>query len=176
MTDTTAAAARPTRRPTTTGKPRRRRNVLASDEPQDLSPVLAGVYIRVSTAREEMISPELQQRDVDAYLARMTAQTGRPWRAVVVEQDLDVSGRSFAREGIQKLMGLMREGVISTIVTYRYDRFGRNLQQALTHLDEVEASVGRSSASPSRSTPPPPSAVHALPVAVPGAAAVAADR
>jgi hypothetical protein len=57
MTDTTATTARPTRRPTTTGKPRRRRNVLTSDEPQDLSPVLAGVYIRVSTAREEMIPP-----------------------------------------------------------------------------------------------------------------------
>ena len=53
----------PARRST---KPRRRRNAVASDQPQDLSPVLAGVYIRVSTAREEMISPELRQRDVDA--------------------------------------------------------------------------------------------------------------
>ena len=49
---------------------------------------------------------------------------------MVVEQDLDVSGRSFARAGIQKLMGLMREGAITTVVTYRYDRFGRHLQQA----------------------------------------------
>ena len=69
--------------------------------------MLAGVYIRVSTAREEMISPELQQRDVDAYLARMTAPTRRQWRAVVVAQDLDISGRSFARAGIQNLMELM---------------------------------------------------------------------
>ncbi|MDP9436626.1 MAG: recombinase family protein, partial [Actinomycetota bacterium] len=90
-----------------------------------------------------MISPELQQRDVDAYLARMTAQTGRPWRAVVVEQDLDISGRSFAVEGIQKLMEMMRDGAITTIVTYRYDRFGRNLQQALAHLEGVEALGGQ---------------------------------
>jgi site-specific DNA recombinase len=143
MTDTTAIAASPTRRPTAPAQPRRRRTVLASEAAQDLSPVLAGVYIRVSTAREEMISPELQQRDVDAYLARMTVQTGRTWRAVVVEQDLDKSGRSFARAGIQKLMELMRQGVITTIVTYRYDRFGRNLQQALTHLEEVEALGGQ---------------------------------
>ncbi|MDP9434434.1 MAG: recombinase family protein [Actinomycetota bacterium] len=90
-----------------------------------------------------MISPELQQRDLDAYLARMTAQTGRPWRAVVVEQDLDMSGRSFARAGIQKLMEMMREGAITTILTYRYDRFGRNLQQALAHLEEVEQLGGQ---------------------------------
>ncbi len=143
MTQQTAAAARPSHRPATTAKPRRRRTVLASEQPEDLTPVLAGVYIRVSTAREEMISPELQQRDVDAYLNRMTGQTGRPWRAVVVEQDLDKSGRSFARAGIQKLMELMRQGVITTIVTYRYDRFGRNLQQALAHLEEVEALGGQ---------------------------------
>ncbi len=105
--------------------------------------MLAGVYIRVSTAREEMISPELQQRDVDAYLARMTAQSGRAWRAVVVEQDLDISGRSFARAGIQNLMELMRQGAITTILTYRYDRFGRNLQQALAHLEEVEQLGGQ---------------------------------
>ena len=83
MTDTTPTAARPTRRPTASAKPRRRRTVLASEEAQDLSPILAGVYIRVSMAREEMISPELQQRDVDAYLTRKTMHTGRPWRAVV---------------------------------------------------------------------------------------------
>ncbi len=105
--------------------------------------VLVGIYIRVSTAREEMISPELQLRDANGFLARMTAQTGTEWRAVVIEEDLDASGRSFAREGIQRLMKLMREGAITTIVTYRYDRFGRNLQQALTHLDEVAALGGQ---------------------------------
>jgi hypothetical protein len=41
-----------------------------------------------------MISPELQQRDVDAFLKRKIAETQRPRRAVVVEQDLDISGRS----------------------------------------------------------------------------------
>jgi site-specific DNA recombinase len=123
--------------------PRRRLRVMADEQSEDLSPVLAGVYIRVSTAREEMISPELQQRDVDAYLARMTLQTRRPWKAVVIEQDLDISGRSFARAGIQKLMEMMREGTITTILTYRYDRFGRNLQQALDHLEEVEQLGGQ---------------------------------
>jgi len=122
---------------------RRRARVLAEDDQADLSPVLVGVYIRVSLAREEMISPELQQRDVNQYMARMTAQTGRPWRAAAVEQDLDVSGRSFARRGIQRLMDLMRQGEITTILTYRYDRFGRNLKQALTHLEEVEALGGQ---------------------------------
>ncbi len=61
----------------------------------------------------------------------------------MVEQDLDISRRSFARAGIQKLMEMMRSGAITTIVTYRYDRFGRNLQQALAHLEEVEQLGGQ---------------------------------
>jgi site-specific DNA recombinase len=129
--------------PPTRGTKRRPRRIMAQEEHADLGPVLVGVYIRVSTAREEMISPELQQRDVDAYLNRMKAETGRTWRTVVVVEDLDVSGRSFAREGIQRLMTLFRDGGITKIVTYRYDRFGRNLEQALTHLKEVEALGGQ---------------------------------
>jgi site-specific DNA recombinase len=130
--------------PTKTKKtPRRRVRMMADDQTADLGPVLVGVYIRVSLAREEMISPELQQRDVDSYLARMSQQTGRQWRTVVIQQDLDISGRSFARAGIQRLMELMREGAITTILTYRYDRFGRNLQQALAHLEEVETLGGQ---------------------------------
>ncbi len=142
MTQPRATTLRPSRRPTTTGKPRRHRTV-AGQQAEELTVVLVGIYIRVSTAREEMISPELQLRDANGFLARMTAQTGVEWRAVVIEEDLDVSGRSFAREGIQRLMKLMREGAITTIVTYRYDRFGRNLQQALDHLAEVEALGGQ---------------------------------
>jgi site-specific DNA recombinase len=122
---------------------RRRLRVMAEDHDADLGPLLIAVYIRVSLAREEMISPELQQRDVDAYLARMETLTGRPCRLVLVVQDLDISGRSFAREGIQRLMEMMRDGEITTILTYRYDRFGRNLQQALAHLEEVEALGGQ---------------------------------
>ncbi len=68
--------------------------MLAREQTADTTPVPAGVYIRVSTAREEMVSPELQQRDVDAFLKRKIAETQRPWRAVVIEQDLDISGRS----------------------------------------------------------------------------------
>ena len=147
------------------GKSRRTRRVLASELTADTSPVLAGVYIRVSTFREEMISPELQQRDVDAFLNRKIAETQRSWKAVVVEQDLDISGRSFAREGIQRLLAMVREGTITTILTYRYDRFGRNLRQALDHLRRSRRWVGRSSASPNRSTPPPPSASSCGPTA-----------
>jgi site-specific DNA recombinase len=128
---------------TSAGGVKRRQRSLASEIAVDVSPVLVGVYIRVSMVREEMISPKLQQRDIDTYLSRMKAQTGRAWRTVVVEQDLDISGRSFDRGGIQRLMTAMREGTITMIVTYRYDRFGRNLAQALIHLKEVEALGGQ---------------------------------
>ena len=40
-------------------------------------------------------------------------------------------------------MELMRDGAITAIVTYRYDRFGRNLRQALDHLEEVEGLGGQ---------------------------------
>jgi site-specific DNA recombinase len=139
----TTAALLPSPSPASRAKQRRPRLVLASEAETDSEPVLVGVYIRVSTAREEMISPELQQRDVDAFLHRMTLQSGRLWRSVVVEQDLDISGRSFARAGIQRLMEMVRAGKVTAIVTYRYDRFGRNLRQALDHLEEVETLGGQ---------------------------------
>lgn len=105
--------------------------------------VRVGVYIRVSTAREEMISPELQLRDVQTFIARMARQTGQEWRVVTVVEDLDKSGRNFAREGIQKLMTMIREGTITRIVTYRNDRFGRNAQQAMSHMHDVESHGGQ---------------------------------
>jgi site-specific DNA recombinase len=103
--------------------------------------VRVGVYIRVSTAREEMVSPELQRRDVNAYIERMQGQ--QKWIVVRDVEDLDISGRSFARAGIKELMTLLREGAISKILTYRYDRFGRNVEQALAHVNEVESLGGQ---------------------------------
>lgn len=77
---------------------------MAYEQVADLGPLLIAFYIRVSLAREEMISPELQLRDAHAHLARMQALTGRPCQLVIIVEDLDISGRSFAREGIQRLM------------------------------------------------------------------------
>jgi hypothetical protein len=48
-----------------------RRLSLASTSRPEVSPVLVGVDIRVSTAREDMISPALQHRDVDVDLYRV---------------------------------------------------------------------------------------------------------
>src|SRR4051794_28514695 len=117
----------------------RARRVRADQVVEADGPVRVGIYIRVSTAREEMISPELQQRDVDRFLDRMAAISGRPWTVVMTEKDLDKSGRSFARAGIQRLSKAAANGNLDKIVTYRFDRFGRNLTQTLDHLRTLEA-------------------------------------
>ena len=122
---------------------RRVRRAVAADRASSQAPVLVAGYIRVSMSREEMISPELQLRDLRAFVDRMNATSGRTWRLVKVVEDLDLSGRSFAREGIQRLMQMVRDGLTTVIVVYRYDRFSRNHKEALNHLAEVETLGGQ---------------------------------
>lgn len=136
-TSLTGIASRGVPRP-----PRRARRMAASQHPSLDGPVLVGAYIRVSIARGD---------DLPRTAAGRRQGLRRPhdcpewptWRIVESVKDLDVSGRSFAREGIQRLMQMVRDGTITTIVTYRYDRFGRTLQQALNHLEEVESLGGQ---------------------------------
>ncbi|MFE7017652.1 recombinase family protein [Streptomyces sp. NPDC057651] len=84
---------------------------------EDGEPWLA--YIRVSTWKEEKISPELQ-RDAISQWAR---RTGR--RIVAWVEDLDVSGRHFKRK-ITKCVERVEAGEARGVAVWRYSRFGRD--------------------------------------------------
>src|SRR3954464_3145089 len=93
-------------------------------------------YIRVSLAREETISPEIQKKTISSWAAR----SGRHIIDWVV--DLDRSGRNFRRKvikAIERIEG--REAV--EIGVYRYDRWGRNAVESLANVKRVELAGGQ---------------------------------
>ncbi|WP_329148754.1 recombinase family protein [Streptomyces sp. NBC_01456] len=114
---------------------------------EDGEPWLA--YIRVSTWKEEKISPELQ-RDAITQWAR---RTGR--RIVGWIEDLDVSGRHFKRK-IMQCIERVEAGEVRGVAVWRYSRFGRDrtgnainlarLQQAGGELDSATEPVDASTA------------------------------
>ncbi|MCX5266049.1 recombinase family protein [Streptomyces sp. NBC_00199] len=106
-------------------------------------------YIRVSTWKEEKISPELQ-RDAITQWAR---RSGR--RIVAWVEDLDVSGRHFRRK-ITKCVEQVEAGEARGVAVWRYSRFGRDrtgnamwlarLQQAGGELESATEPVDASTA------------------------------
>ena len=100
-------------------------------------PVPSVGYIRVSMAREEMISPELQRAAIEDKAARDGADI-REWI-----EELDVSGRGFGRKGVQHAIGLVRDGVVRRVYVWKYSRFGRNATYVGVFVGEMEAAGGQ---------------------------------
>ncbi|MFI8498292.1 recombinase family protein [Streptomyces sp. NPDC085524] len=106
-------------------------------------------YIRVSTWKEEKISPELQR---DA-ITRWAGRTGR--RIIGWVEDLDVSGRHFKRR-IMTCIERVEAGEARGVAVWRYSRFGRDrtgnainlarLQQAGGELESATEPVDASTA------------------------------
>ncbi|MEU2120045.1 recombinase family protein [Streptomyces sp. NPDC016459] len=93
-------------------------------------------YVRVSTWKEEKISPELQKAAISAWAAR----TGR--RIIDWIVDLDESGRHFKR----KIMGAIErveQREARGIAVWRYSRFGRNRTGNAINLARLESIGGR---------------------------------
>ncbi|MEV2203772.1 recombinase family protein [Streptomyces fradiae] len=118
-----------------------------SPDNDDGEPWLA--YIRVSTWKEEKISPELQRDAITQWAKR----TGR--RIVGWIEDLDVSGRHFKRK-IMQCIERVEAGEVRGVAVWRYSRFGRDrtgnainlarLQQAGGELESATEPVDASTA------------------------------
>ncbi|MFB7461677.1 recombinase family protein [Streptomyces sp. NPDC056188] len=94
-------------------------------------------YIRVSTWKEEKISPELQETALRAWAAR----TGRRLLEPLIT-DLDVTGRNFKR----KIMGAIRrveDGEARGIAVWKYSRFGRSRDGIALNLKRLEDAGGQ---------------------------------
>jgi DNA invertase Pin-like site-specific DNA recombinase len=93
-------------------------------------------YVRVSMAREEMVSPELQR-------AAVNDRAGRDgYRVTEWIEELDVSGRGFARVGVQRAIQQVRDGAVRRVYVWKYSRFGRNATLVGVHVGEIEAAGG----------------------------------
>src|SRR6185312_2515811 len=104
-------------------------------EPSPLEPAVG--YVRVSMAREEMVAPQLQRAAIEDRCRRDGSYIAE-WI-----EELDVSGREFAREGVQRAIGLVRDGTYRRVYVWKYSRFGRNATYVGVHVGEMEAAGGQ---------------------------------
>ncbi|WWM23380.1 recombinase family protein [Streptomyces sp. B21-104] len=90
------------------------------------------IYIRVSTARDDMISPELQQFQGETLAAKEDMQlVGKPIT------DLGKTGRSFGERQISKIIGMAEREEFDVLILWVWSRFGRNMKDSLTNLDRL---------------------------------------
>ncbi|MFE5912040.1 recombinase family protein [Streptomyces wedmorensis] len=94
-------------------------------------------YIRVSTWREEKISPELQEQALRDWARR----TGRRLLEPLII-DLDVSGRHFKRK-ITGAIERVEAGEARGVAVWRYSRFGRDRTGNAMWLARLERAGGQ---------------------------------
>lgn len=93
-------------------------------------------YIRVSTWKEELISPELQESAIRQWAARTGRRLAEP---MIV--DLDATGRTFKRK-IMRCIERVEQREARGIAVWRYSRFGRNRTGTAANLARLEAVGG----------------------------------
>ncbi|MFF5790210.1 recombinase family protein [Streptomyces sp. NPDC012693] len=93
-------------------------------------------YIRVSTWKEELISPELQESAIRQWAARTGRRLAEP---MVI--DLDATGRNFKRK-ILRCIERVEQREAQGIAVWRYSRFGRNRTGTAANLARLEAVGG----------------------------------
>ncbi|MDJ1131757.1 recombinase family protein [Streptomyces iconiensis] len=93
-------------------------------------------YIRVSTWKEEKISPEIQRTAILDWARRNGAEITE-WI-----EDLDTTGRNFKRK-IMRAIEIVEKGKERGIAVWRYSRFGRNRAGNAINLARVESIGGQ---------------------------------
>ena len=91
------------------------------------SPVRTGIYVRVSTADQD-VGLQLDE------LRRVAGQ--RAWVTVDEYVDEGVSGAAAERPGLDRLMADARRGRLDTILVWKFDRFARSTKHLLDALEQ----------------------------------------
>lgn len=97
----------------------------------------AVIYKRQSTAREESISLELQETACRDYAK------SHGYDIVAVEADPGISGRTFARPGVQAVMAMVERGEVDVILLWKWSRWSRNRLDWYVAADKAQQAGGR---------------------------------
>ena len=101
-----------------------------------LRPKRAVLYLRQSTFREESISLELQENAGREYCRKMG------YDVVAVEADPGISGRTWKRPAVQRVMGMIEAGEADAIVLWRWSRLSRNRKDWALAADRADLAGG----------------------------------
>jgi site-specific DNA recombinase len=94
-------------------------------------------YIRVSTWKEEKISPELQETALRAWAARTGRHILEPFII-----DLDATGRNFKRR-IMQAIERVEAGEARGVAVWKFSRFGRSRDGIAINLKRLEDAGGQ---------------------------------
>lgn len=95
------------------------------------------LYLRQSTFREESISLELQETAGRDYCER------KGYVVVGVEQDPGISGRTWKRPAVQRVMQRIEDHEADVIVLWRWSRLSRSRKDWALAADRVDVAGGR---------------------------------
>ena len=96
----------------------------------------AVLYLRQSTFREESISLELQESAGRAYCER------QGYDVVSVEADPGISGRTWKRPAVQRVMSMLEDGGAEVVVLWRWSRLSRSRKDWALAADRADLAGG----------------------------------
>jgi len=99
-------------------------------------PKRAVLYLRQSTYREESISLELQEAAGREYCAR------HGYDVIAVEADPGISGRTWKRPAVQRVMGMIESGEADVVVLWKWSRLSRNRKDWALAIDRADIAGG----------------------------------
>lgn len=95
------------------------------------------IYIRVSLEREEMYSPEQQLFACEQFAKAEGIDI------IDVVQDLDESGRNFAKRKIAQIIERVENDEAQVVIVWKWNRFGRNNLKSQINLAALEEVGGQ---------------------------------
>lgn len=101
------------------------------------TPPRAVLYLRQSISRDDSISLELQEIAARDYCLR------QGYHVVAREADPGISGRTWKRPAVQRVMAMIEEGRADVIVLWRWSRLSRSRKDWAVAADRVEVAGGR---------------------------------
>ena len=97
----------------------------------------AVAYVRQSSYKEESASLEIQELACRQYAA------SQGYEVIAVEADPGISGRTWKRPGVQKVMSMIESKEADVILLWRWSRLSRSRLDWAVAADRVEVAGGR---------------------------------
>lgn len=101
------------------------------------TPPRAIIYLRQSVHRDESISLELQEIACRDYCARMG------YDVVSVEADPGISGRTWNRPAVQRVMAAIDDRAADVIVLWKWSRLSRSRKDWALAIDRADVAGGK---------------------------------